>query len=504
MKTNGINPPRSIFIIIGILVTATIISLLFADKPVFNFLRQKPFSFHDNIFEIAFEQLGKVYAVVWLFLFWVWITGKHKTVLIGLLALLITIPAILPVKAAVRRTRPSEVIKLETQNKNNYVSYKNYSFPSGDTASVFAVGTVLAVSATWPVIIGIAISCGAVGFLRVLDFAHYPSDVLAGAAIGIFCGLAALRIIGKHKKLENILAGKEQALSLVGIFAIPLLSWLFQGPAKFDILLIFYTPAAAAIYLYGWSQKIKGKIQNPYIEQMRRQGTWFVRWRGYLLLMLAPFFLIELRYFTYPENSHLLDVLWELFCLGISFAGVAMRIHTIRYSLPESNDDKDSKSKEVKMNTEGMYSIVRYPLYLSNFIILMGIVLLARSAALVIFCFLALMIYYERAIVDREALLFEKYGQFFTDWAMKTPMIIPKFKLWKSPEQHLSWQVVLKREYSVFFVIILAFTAIEIIGDRIYTGTWQFDPLWMILFCAGLCVFVILRTLKKLGIIKRN
>lgn len=66
------------------------------------------------------------------------------------------------------------------------------SFPSGHTSSAFAVATVLAArhpKQKW-LYYGLA---AAVGFARIRKSAHFPSDVLAGAGIGIYAGNNALR-----------------------------------------------------------------------------------------------------------------------------------------------------------------------------------------------------------------------------------------------------------------------------------------------------------------------
>jgi undecaprenyl-diphosphatase len=239
----------------GLFFAGMIICFIFADGPAFSRLRQNPLDLHSNGWIQAFEQLGKVYPVVWLLLFWGWITGRHKTVLVSILALIITIPAVWCIKAAVQRPRPSDVIKAEANIENNSKLPRRWSFPSGDTASVFAAGTVLASSAWWPWTIGIAICCGGVGALRVVELAHYPSDVFAGAALGILCGWAATRIKDKHPQIENILGGMERLLSIIGILLIPILIWIFQGPDKLKILLKFYVPVALVISVAGWLWK---------------------------------------------------------------------------------------------------------------------------------------------------------------------------------------------------------------------------------------------------------
>jgi protein-S-isoprenylcysteine O-methyltransferase Ste14 len=239
-----------------------------------------------------------------------------------------------------------------------------------------------------------------------------------------------------------------------------------------------------------------------YIDEMRNQGNWLFRWRSFLPLVIVPFFLIGLQHFTYPMGSHLLDRLWELFCFAISLLGLGVRIYTVGHVPKGTSGRTTSTPKAQELNTTGIYSIVRHPLYLGNFIIWLGIVLLVRSTLLTAACVLAYFLYYERIIIAEEGFLSQKFGAAFAQWAQKTPMVIPRFKFWCRPAQPFSWQVVLIREYPGFLVITASFAAIEALGDRFYEGRWQLDWMWTAILCVGLLAFVILRTLKKMRIIR--
>lgn len=67
------------------------------------------------------------------------------------------------------------------------------SFPSGHASLAFATATCLtaALPRGWVLFLGVALCVGAE---RVLENAHYLSDVVAGAGLGILCGWTALRI----------------------------------------------------------------------------------------------------------------------------------------------------------------------------------------------------------------------------------------------------------------------------------------------------------------------
>jgi protein-S-isoprenylcysteine O-methyltransferase Ste14 len=238
-----------------------------------------------------------------------------------------------------------------------------------------------------------------------------------------------------------------------------------------------------------------------YIDKLRKQGNWLFQWRSFLPLVVIPLFIVSLRKFTYPEGSHLLDRLWELSCFSISLLGLAVRIYTVGFVPPGTSGRTTSKPQAQELNTTGMYSVVRHPLYLGNFVIWVGIVLDVHSILLAAFCFSAFYLYYVRIIIAEEAFLSEKFGNSFTQWAEKTPMLLPRFKLWRKSSQPFSWQAVLAREYPGFLVITASFLAIETVGDRFYEGKWQLDWLWVTIFCIGVLTFVVLRILKKTRII---
>lgn len=72
----------------------------------------------------------------------------------------------------------------------------SWSFPSGHSAASFAAATVVfAYFRRWgAAALGLA---ALIAFSRVFLFVHYPTDVLAGAALGALCALGVLAAFHK-------------------------------------------------------------------------------------------------------------------------------------------------------------------------------------------------------------------------------------------------------------------------------------------------------------------
>lgn len=99
-------------------------------------------------------------------------------------------------KKTIKRDRPFVTLDgiVPIQNKDSY------SMPSGSTSVAFATATSLTVAfPKWYVVLPAYSYAGLVGFSRIRSGEHYPTDVLAGAAIGV----ASVWVSGKITKWVN-------------------------------------------------------------------------------------------------------------------------------------------------------------------------------------------------------------------------------------------------------------------------------------------------------------
>lgn len=234
-------------------------------------------------------------------------------------------------------------------------------------------------------------------------------------------------------------------------------------------------------------------------EDMEKQGTFLFRWRSYLPLSLLPLFIAAL------QNSELLerifgdsvDAVWKIFCLTLSFSGLALRFWIAGHVASGTSGRSTKRQIADTLNITGMYSVVRHPIYLANFIMMVGLFLFVEVWWLVLMGIALFWLFYERIMFAEEKFLSEKFGASFSKWAQGTPAFFPNFKNWKSPARPFSWKTALRREYSTFFAVVVSFTALDIAADLLAEGKVEIELPWVLFFAAGLMTYLVLRMIKK-------
>jgi protein-S-isoprenylcysteine O-methyltransferase Ste14 len=232
-------------------------------------------------------------------------------------------------------------------------------------------------------------------------------------------------------------------------------------------------------------------------EEFEREGNWLFRWRSYLPLVLLVLVLVVMEDFTYLGNSVTQDIMWEVFCVLVSSVGLVIRAFTIGYA-PRGTSGRNTAGQMAEvLNSTGIYSIVRHPLYLGNFVMWLGMSLFPHLWWFTVIYILAFWLYYERIMFAEEQFLRDKFGDQFLAWADKTPAFIPNLKLWRAADLHFSFRNVLRREYNGSFAMIVTFFVLEVRGDLAVEGRLQVETGWAVLVGISFLVWIVLRTLKR-------
>lgn len=239
------------------------------------------------------------------------------------------------------------------------------------------------------------------------------------------------------------------------------------------------------------------------VNEFEKSGNWLFRWRSYVPLILAAVFFAALWGFRYPYGSHALDTAFDLTCFGISLFGLSVRILTVGFVPRDTSGRNTSGQVAGSLNTTGMYSLMRHPLYFGNFWMWLGASLFPRVWWAPVLISVFFLVVYERIMFAEERYLVEKFGPEYVEWASRTPAFWPRFRGWRAPSFPFSVRAVLRRENSSLLAITTVFYVLEVVSTVVAEHKFSLDPVWTAIFACVLVVYVVLKTLKKLKFLNR-
>ena len=109
------------------------------------------------------------------------------------------------------------------------------------------------------------------------------------------------------------------------------------------------------------------------IKSLENQGNFLFRYRGqipiFIFLLAIPFIFIT-DYSSYSSDYLSFFILFGVF---ISMLGFLIRFYTIGTTPRGTSGRNTRKQVALELNTTGVYSLLRHPLYLGNFLIWLGI-----------------------------------------------------------------------------------------------------------------------------------
>jgi protein-S-isoprenylcysteine O-methyltransferase Ste14 len=236
------------------------------------------------------------------------------------------------------------------------------------------------------------------------------------------------------------------------------------------------------------------------IEELERSGNWLFRGRSYFPLVLYALMAVVIGMKWDPLFREF-DTVIALCCIAVSMLGLVIRALTIGYT-PRGTSGRNTKAGQVAevLNTKGMYSLVRHPLYLGNFFMWLGIMIYVGNLWFTVVCCLLYWLYYERIMFAEEGYLRVKFGQSYLDWSVDVPSFWPRNLKWKSPDVDFSVRNVLKREYNGFFAVFLSLAMVSAGKTYIHITTdWEalLNPFWQKALIGSFAVFFTLRSLKR-------
>ena len=175
-------------------------------------------------------------------------------------------------------------------------------------------------------------------------------------------------------------------------------------------------------------------------------GNQFFKYRGQIpvLFFLLAFFLMH----YFPAQNKWLDQSNTLIAVSLVILGHLIRALAVGKRAAHTSGRNREEQVAEALNSTGIYSMVRHPLYLGNITTYMGWVVFTGIDWLIPAMLIGFLFYYRFIIYAEEQFLTRKFGQDYLDWKSATPLLLPAFWKFKANPQPFSFKTVLENEYS--------------------------------------------------------
>ncbi|MAR39285.1 MAG: lipid A phosphate methyltransferase [Flavobacteriales bacterium] len=230
------------------------------------------------------------------------------------------------------------------------------------------------------------------------------------------------------------------------------------------------------------------------VNSWEEQGNFLFKYRGQFPVLL---FLLAVPFLFLTDMVNDRDqIIWNSLSVFFSIIGFLIRFYTIG-TTPKGTSGRNTKQQIADyLNSVGIYSTVRHPLYLGNYLIWIGIAIFTYNIYFIVIISLLFWLYYERIMFAEERFLEKKFGEEYVTWSNRIPAFIPSFKNYTKTSIPLSFKSILRREYAGILAAVIGFSFIDVVRIYVETNILNFTPvvLWVLLISLVLVFF--LRSLK--------
>jgi len=231
------------------------------------------------------------------------------------------------------------------------------------------------------------------------------------------------------------------------------------------------------------------------INEIEKQGNFLFKYRGQfpivLFILAIPFIYFTDSIWLHEENN------FTMAAIVLSSIGFVIRAYTIG-TTPRGTSGRNTKEQVAEvLNSTGIYSVVRHPLYLGNYFMWIGIVFFTFNWYFIIIVSLLYYLYYERIMFAEERFLERKFGKDYLDWASNLPAFVPKLSQFKKSHIPFSIISVMRREYSGVLATVIGFVFVELVRNFFQEKEILIPKMGWYILAITVVLSLILRTLKR-------
>lgn len=228
------------------------------------------------------------------------------------------------------------------------------------------------------------------------------------------------------------------------------------------------------------------------LRSFEKSGLVLFKYRGQIPIVLFLLAVPAIYYMDYSGFSAASVISIKIAAVFICALGLGIRIYTVGTAADYTSGRNREEQVAESLNTTGIYSIVRHPLYLGNYLMWAGILIYTMNPVLFTVVSLFFWLYYERIMFAEERFLEKKFGEQFLNWSAVTPAFLPSFKKFVPAKFPFKASKALK-EYSGVLAAVASIVVIQTLQDYFTYGKFLINYI---------SVVVVLFTLLLVGLIK--
>tara|TARA_B100001250_G_C19727618_1_gene756856 strand:- start:367 stop:1095 length:729 start_codon:yes stop_codon:yes gene_type:complete len=236
------------------------------------------------------------------------------------------------------------------------------------------------------------------------------------------------------------------------------------------------------------------------MDKMIKDGSLLFKYRGQTPIILFIIAIPIVKNTHHHEQLSLIELdLIQYMAVTIALTGLLLRYITIGTSPAGTSGKNRNKQVADKLNTKGIYSIVRNPLYLGNYLIWVGISIYSTSYIFTLITSIFFFFQYERIILTEEQFLAKKYGDRYREFLENTPLFLPNFFKYQKSKNRFSFKSIIRQEYSSTLSTICAFIYIDVLMNILFSNLLH-DLLiekYIKILCVSIIVTLILKIIKS-------
>ena len=153
-------------------------------------------------------------------------------------------------------------------------------------------------------------------------------------------------------------------------------------------------------------------------------GNLLFKYRG---ILPVPVIILSIILFYYSDSQQI-SLQQFIFSLAVSISGLVVRVVSVGYAFNKTSGKNTKKQIADNLNTTGIYSLLRNPLYLANYLNWLGVILLFSDILITIIITLYFTYIYYYIILVEENFLRDKFKSEYENYFNETPRIFPTIK----------------------------------------------------------------------------